>query len=258
MCGRYASIRSADDLMAEFDVEEPALEETLPPDYNVAPTKPVHLVLERPARPADPRRGVGERRRPVRQLRTARWGLVPSWADDPAAGARMINARVETVAEKPAFRTPVARRRCVVPADGYYEWYADTGTKRPHFLRRRDEGLLAFAGLYDIWRDPRRQDGDPAAWVWSCAILTTQATDDLGHVHDRMPMVVGEKSRSSWLDTSLTDPRAACRMLVPAGEQGLVAYPVARDVGDVRNNGSYLIEPLRSTAADADDVPTLF
>lgn len=251
-------MRSADYLLDEFDVDELAIEEALPPDYNVAPTKSVHLVLERPARPAAPHRGAPERLVPARQLRVARWGLVPSWAKDPGIGAKMINARFETVTEKPAFRTAASRRRCLVPADGYYEWYADKGKKRPHYLHRRDDGVLAFAGLYDIWRDPGRPDGDPAAWVWSCTIITTEATDELGHIHDRMPMVVPSAHRSRWLDTTLTEPQVANRLLVAAGAEGLVTYPVSRDVGDVRNNGSHLIEPVTPSAADDDEVPTLF
>ncbi|MQA04726.1 MAG: SOS response-associated peptidase [Streptosporangiales bacterium] len=257
MCGRYASARSADDLIAEFDVDELAIEEALPPDYNVAPTDPVHVVLERPARPAAPERGLPERKLPTRQLRVARWGLVPSWASDPKIGARMINARVETVVQKPAFRTAAARRRCLVPADGYYEWYADEGTKRPHFLHRADGKGLAFAGLYEIWRDQKAAD-EAGGWMWSCSIVTTEATDDLGHVHDRMPMVVPTDRLATWLDTGLTDAARACELLLPAGSEGLVTYPVAKDVGDVRNNGPHLIEPLRSTAADDDDVPMLF
>lgn len=251
-------MRSADHLMAEFDIDEWADEDLLPPNYNVAPTDRVHVVLERPARPAVPERGVPARPEPARQLRTVRWGLVPSWADDPKIGSRMINARVETVAEKPAFRTAMSRRRCVVPADGYYEWYADEGTKRPHFLRRADEGVLAFAGLYEIWRDPRREPGDDGAWLWSCTIITTEATDDLGHVHDRMPMVVPADHRNKWLDGGFADALAARDLIVPAGSEGLVTYPVSRDVGDVRNNGSHLVEPLPGRGADDDDVPTLF
>ncbi|MBO0826288.1 MAG: SOS response-associated peptidase [Streptosporangiales bacterium] len=256
MCGRYASMRSADDLLAEFDVDELAVEEALPPAYNIAPTDTVYAVLERPARPAVPERDLPARTVPARQLRTVRWGLVPSWSPDAGSGPPMINARIETVAEKPAFRTAITRRRCLVPADGYFEWYADGTRKVPHFIRREDGGLLAFAGLYEIWRDPRRRDDEDDAWLWSCTIVTTTATDDLGHVHDRMPMVVPAAARALWLDTLMTDADAARRLPVPAGDQGLTAYAVSKDVGDVRNNAPYLVEP--AVGGEPDDVPTLF
>lgn len=238
-------MRGVDDLADAFGVDEVVDDEPLAPSYNVAPTDPVHIV-----------RSAGG----ARQLRVARWGLVPSWADDPRIGARMINARYETVGEKPAFRTALARRRCVVPADGYYEWYADAGAKRPHFLHRADGGVLGFAGLYEVWRDPRRRsDDEPGAWLWSCTIVTTAATDDLGHLHDRMPMVVPAEARAAWLDAALTDPVAARALPVPAAEVGLTAYPVSPAIGDVRNNGPHLVEPAPDDAPDGDStVPTLF
>lgn len=262
-------MRSADDLLAEFDVDELAVEETLPPAYNIAPTDTVYAVLERPARPAVPERNLPARTVPARQLRSVRWGLVPSWSQDTGSGPPMINARIETVAEKPAFRTAISRRRCVVPADGYFEWYrgggsgsggvvADGTRKVPHFIRREDGGVLGFAGLYEIWRDPRRPTDEDDAWLWSCTIVTTAATDDLGHVHDRMPMVVPAAERALWLDTRMTDAEAARRIPVPAGAQGLTAYAVSKDVGNVRNNAPYLLEPAPVGGLDEDDLPTLF
>ena len=150
MCGRYASSRRPQDLIEEFEVIEDKVKEPLAPDFNVAPTKPVYAVVERP--PSEDKSA-----EPLRQLRTLRWGLIPSWAKDPSIGNRMINARMETVAEKPAFRRAFSSRRCLLPADGYFEWYpteelGKTGKplKQPFFIRPRDGGVLAMAGLYAV------------------------------------------------------------------------------------------------------------
>jgi len=239
MCGRYASSRDVDDLVDEFDVAEAHIAERLPASYNVAPTDEVYAVLERPPRADRPQQ---------RQLRTLRWGLVPSWAKDPSIGSRMINARMETVAEKPAFRKAFASRRCLVPADGYFEWYVTEQTtkagkpvKQPFFIRPKDNGILAMAGLYEIWRDQSRPDDDPGAWRWTCTIITTTAEDELGRIHDRMPLMVGADRWDAWLDP--LHP-AALELLEPALPGRLQAYPVGPMVSNVRNNGPELIEPL--------------
>ena len=215
----------------------------LEPDYNVAPTKEVYAVVERP-----PDREKQEP--PQRQLRVLRWGLVPSWAKDAAIGNRMINARMETVAEKPAFRRAFASRRCLLPADGYFEWYptdeltkAGKPKKQPFFIRPKDGGVLAMAGLYEIWRDPDKADDDPDRFRWTCTVLTTEAEDDLGHIHDRMPLMVPRERWADWLDpTKSGDDRLA--LLEPAAPGRLEAYPVSTAVGNVRNNGAHLLDPL--------------
>ena len=157
MCGRYASSRTPEQLLEEFDVAADRLAEPLAADFNVAPTKEVYAVLDRPPRGEDDQDGPAAG--PERQLRALRWGLVPSWAKDASIGNRMINARMETVAEKPAYRRAFAARRCLLPADGYYEWYATAQLtkagkprKQPFFIRPTDGGVLAMAGLYEIWR----------------------------------------------------------------------------------------------------------
>ena len=179
-----------------------------------------------------------------------RWGLVPSWAKSPSVGARMINARTETVAEKPAFRKAFASRRCIIPADGYYEWYAtDQKTakgkarKQPFFIRPEDSAMLPMAGLYEVWRDRSRPEDDADAFRWTCTILTTEATDELGRIHDRMPLLVDRGSRAAWLDPrrEIEDLTA---LLTPAQQSGLTAYPVSTAVGNVANNGPQLVEPL--------------
>ncbi|HSK26836.1 MAG TPA: SOS response-associated peptidase [Jiangellales bacterium] len=238
MCGRYASSRSPEDLAEEFEVDRVDVRERLEPDWNVAPTKPVPAVFER----RDRATGAVARR-----LAVVRWGLVPSWAKDVRIGSRLINARVETVHEKPAFRRAFAARRCLLPADGYYEWYGEVrGRKQPFFIRPRDGGVLAMAGLYEIWRDPAvPDDDDPAAFVWSSTVLTTTAEDALGHLHDRMPMTVERDHWAQWLDPAAgANPDALRGLLVPAAPGRLEAFPVATLVNDVRVNGPELVEPL--------------
>jgi putative SOS response-associated peptidase YedK len=248
MCGRYASSRKPEDLVEEFEVEESRVEQALPPDYNVAPTKEVYAVVERPASKDsdDP-----AQRQPRRQLRVLRWGLVPSWAKDPAIGNRMINARMETVAHKPAFKRAFAVRRCLLPADGYFEWYpteqlgaAGKPLKQPFFIRPQDHGVLAMAGLYEIWRDPTRGDDDPDRFRWTCTVLTTEAEDAVGHIHDRMPLMVDRARWADWLDPTISRSDDLLALLEPAAPGRLEAYPVSREVNNVRNNGPELVEPL--------------
>ncbi len=244
MCGRYASSRRPEDLVEEFEVDRSMVRESLAPDYNVAPTKPVYAVVQRP--PAG-----DEKRSTERQLRVLTWGLVPFWAKDPSIGNRLVNARVETVTEKPAFRKAFATRRCLLPADGYYEWYttdqktkAGKPLKQPFFIRPADGGVLAMAGLYEIWRDPARDDDDPDRFRWTCTVLTTEAEDDLGRIHDRMPLLVERERFSAWLDPTVSSAEDLTRLLVPAAPGRLEAYPVSTEVNNVRNNGAHLVEPI--------------
>ena len=255
MCGRYASARSRIELLEEFAVERDRVDEPLTPDYNVAPTKPVYAVMtrmprgERQPKPAGEQAEVGQRSNgsgPMRELRVVRWGLVPSWAKDISIGSRMINARAETVSEKPSFRNAFARRRCLLPADGYYEWQLPAaGTKapkQPYFICRPDHAPLAFAGIYELWRDRSMPDDDPAAWLWTAAVITTTAPDELGEIHDRMPMVIDHASWADWLDPANTDAADVRAMLAPAVAHGLISYPVSLAVNSVRNNGPELVK----------------
>jgi len=244
MCGRYASSRKPEDLIEEFEVTQPRIPAPLEPDYNVAPTKEVYAVMERP--PSEDKSAPAER-----QLRVLRWGLVPSWAKDPSIGSRMINARMETVAEKPSYRRAFSSRRCLLPADGYFEWYpteektkAGKPKKQPFFIRPKGGGVLAMAGLYEIWRDPTRDDDDPDRFRWTCTVLTTDAEDSLGHIHDRMPLMVSPDRWARWLDPSVSGKDELLSLLVPAAPGQLEAYPVAPLVNNVRNNGPELLEPL--------------
>jgi putative SOS response-associated peptidase YedK len=244
MCGRYASSRKPEDLVEEFEIDQNEVKETLAPDYNVAPTKKVYAVVQRP-----PSRDSDEPAQ--RQLRTLTWGLVPFWAKDPAIGNKMINARMETVTEKPAFRKAFASRRCLLPADGYFEWYptdqktkAGKPLKQPFFIHPADGGVMAMAGLYEIWRDPTRDEEDPDRFKWTCTVLTTSAEDDLGHIHDRMPLLVEPARYTAWLDPSAAAADDLKSLLVPAAPGRLEAYPVSTQVNNVRNNGAELLEPL--------------
>ncbi|MFZ2479108.1 MAG: SOS response-associated peptidase [Propioniciclava sp.] len=212
------------------EVVEPAVA-----NFNVAPTDPMPAVIER----EDKASGTV-----LRKLVAPRWGLVPSWAKDASSGARMINARVETVASKRAFAVPFARRRCLIPADGYFEWTTQTENgrtvKQPWFLHPA-RGRFVMAGLYEFWRHPL--DG---TWLTSATIITTVATDALGHIHDRMPMVVDPGDWGTWLDPRAVDADLA-RSLLSAPE-GLVAHEVSRAVNSVANNGPEMIRPLEPPA----------
>jgi putative SOS response-associated peptidase YedK len=242
MCGRYGASWEVDDLVAEFDLAsvDVGVEERLEPDWNVAPTKPVYAVVTRRPR-GEPAAD------PSRRLVTLQWGLVPFWAKDPKSGARMINARIETAAEKPAFREAFVKRRCLLPADGYYEWYTPENAgprtpKQPFFIRRHGGGPLAMAGLYEFWRNPAAARDDPSAWLRTCTILTTTATDAVGHIHDRQPLFVDPAAYAAWLDPDPADPAALTDLLTT--DVGLEAYPVSTAVNNHRNNGPELIDPL--------------
>src|SRR4051795_5530604 len=238
VCGRYAVSARPERLADQFDVVD--IFDGLPePDYNVAPTVTVPAVLERTVRHGD---DAGQVRR---RLAPLTWGLVPSWAKDRSIGARLINARVESVAEKPAFRRAFAARRCLLPADGFYEWYTPEGPtdsprgkgkKQPFFLHRADGGLLVMAGLYEIWRDPTRDRADDDAWLRTCTVITTQATDAAGHIHDRMPMVVTPEAVAAWLDPTVTDPDRVLELLAVTDADALEAYAVSTRVNRVQNN----------------------
>ena len=252
VCGRYASSREPEEIVEEFEIHT-ALPPRIEADYNVAPTKQVYAVVERPPRKDEPD---APELPAERQLRVVTWGLVPSWAKDPKIGSRMINARMETVAEKPAYRRAFERRRAILPADGYYEWYEPEGDsplgrtkagkprKQPFFIRPRDGSMLAMAGLYELWRDPTKADDDPARWLWTCTVITTEAEDDLGRIHDRMPLMLTPDRYDAWLDPANHDRDQLLGLLQPAAPGLLEAYPVSTLVSRVDNNGPELVEPL--------------
>ncbi len=261
------------------------------PDYNVAPTKAAPVVLERrprpgvlgeddaaPSRPpgtgpaeddgnggakgdvvagepgldADGAPGDPSERDVVRQLRPLVWGLVPSWAKDRSVGSRLINARAESLLEKPAFRKAAIARRCLVPADGWYEWQKSPTVKdrkgrprkQPFFVTDSEGDVLAFAGVYEFWRDPARDPDDPQAWLTTYAIVTTSAVGQMERLHDRMPLALPREHWDRWLDPEVRDPDEVRALLVPGDVGRFTLTPVSTLVNDVRNEGPELVEPL--------------
>ncbi len=251
MCGRYASFRSADDVADDVAIAELAEDaRLLPPSWNVAPTDEMRIVVERPAKVTTTD---GEKARPntgeiTRSLQLARWGLVPSWSKDPSGGARMINARSETLLDKPAFAKPLAVRRCLVAADGYYEWQKlplppgakanAKPPKQPYWIHRDGEPVF-FAGLYEFWRDRTKSDDDPDRWLVTSTIITTAAAEPMVHIHDRMPVALPSSLWDEWLDPAVGAEQAAALLTHPLDEFAL--RPVSPLVSSVQNNGPGLL-----------------
>ena len=239
MCGRYVSATPPGEVAKYFGALAPSPEHVLSPNHNVAPTQTVYAVREREG---------------VRSLDTLHWGLVPFWAKDPKIGNRMINARAETVADKNAFRVPLARRRCIIPADGFYEWQRLEGSKRkqPMFISRPDGEPFAFAGLWEKWRDADNldDDGEPLE-LHSCTIITCEANDAMAEIHDRMPVVLPPGAWDFWLDPANNDSEAVSGLLVPAPSGLIRMHPVSTEVNNARNNGAHLIERADPIEIDA-------
>lgn len=287
MCGRYVIARAAGDLMDALGIEVPDVDGAeatgeqleLRPDYNIAPTKDVPIVLERLIE-ASGQVSTGQTtagQMPSgyrRELHVARWGLVPIWAKDLSFSSRAFNARSETVTSKPTFRSAVKARRCAIPVDGYYEWLAPEkpgGRKRPFFVHRKDGAPIVFAGLYEWWKDPNPQQdsasheaadsgtGDTREenpWVLSCTMLTCASPSadsvgtagELGRLHDRLPVPLGDEAAlSAWLDPQNQDAAALVAEAVAHAYDSLgewEMHEVDTAVGNVRNNGPELITPI--------------
>lgn len=220
MCGRYTLMTPVETLAEEFELTGPLPEVST--NYNVAPTQEVAAVLEED----------GERR-----LETLRWGLIPPWADDPQIGSRMINARGETVAEKPSFRAAFKKRRCLIPADGFYEWRRTDDGKQPHYIRMKDGRPFAFAGLWETW-------GKNGEEIRSCAIITTEANELLSEVHHRMPVIVAPENYEAWLDPGVQEAGHLTPLLAPYYNDPIETYPVSRFVNSPANNAPGCVEPL--------------
>jgi putative SOS response-associated peptidase YedK len=219
MCGRFGLKASAGELQRAFALE--SAPDDLPPRYNIAPTQQVLGIVGTDAGP---------------QAQYFRWGLIPSWARDPSIGNRMINARGETVASKPAFRSAFRSRRCLVPASGFYEWKREGGGKVPHWITTRDGGLLAFAGIWESWKAPEGE-------VRSLAIVTTAPNPLLSPIHDRMPVLLFGAAREEWIRSG-SDPVALEAMIRPCPDELLRAYPVSTLVNSPANDLPTCIEPL--------------
>jgi putative SOS response-associated peptidase YedK len=233
MCGRYVAAAPPSEIAKYFAAAPPAeTEKLLEPSYNVAPTNEVYAVVERDDE---------------RVLDHFRWGLVPLWAKDIAIGSKMINARAEGIATKNAYRHAFRKQRCLIPADGFFEWKKIEGEKRkqPMYIHRVDGEPLAFAGLWETWRGPDR-DGEP---LYTCTIITTSANETMAPVHDRMPVILPPDLWEKWLDPEMQDTNELMRYLQPAPASLLTLYPISTAVNNVRNKGVELLIPK-------DDLPT--
>jgi len=225
MCGRYVVAYDPQTLVSGFSVTRV---QPFPKRWNVAPQSAVPVVRETRE---------GER---VAEL--MRWGLLPHWAKDPALGNKLNNARAEGLFDKPSFRQAVRRRRCLLPASGFYEWQATASGKQPWFISATDAPLLAMAGLFEAWRPPG--SAEDAEWLLTCCIVTTAANALMAPIHDRMPVLLPREHWAAWLSRELQDPAALAPLLQPAPVAGLQAWPVARAVNRSSVEGEALVEPL--------------
>ncbi|HMA70766.1 MAG TPA: SOS response-associated peptidase [Xanthobacteraceae bacterium] len=227
MCGRYLITSAPEAIRALFRyLEEP----DFPPRYNVAPTQPVPIV----------RINTG-----ARSFALVRWGLIPSWVKDPRNFALLNNARGETVNEKPAFQNAMRRRRCLFPADGFYEWRADGAHRRPYLVRPHSGGPIAFAGLWETWIGPNGEE------VETACIVTTTANRGLAPIHDRMPVVIAPEAFDLWLDCARVDATTAAALIVPAPDNLFEAYEISTAVNGTANDSAALIEPVGRSATTA-------
>lgn len=243
MCGRYAATKDPATLAVEFDAVDATGGQPPEADYNVAPTKPVLSVVQRHPRRED---GGVDPATTERSIRVMRWGLVPGWAKDPSVGSRLINARAESAADKPAFRTATAKRRCLLPADGWFEWQRDGKRKQPYFLTPEDGSSIALAGLWSVWRPRDGADDDPP--LITCAVLTTDAVGPLKEIHDRMPLVLAADGWASWLDPDGEVPAELLRPPSPELVRRLELRPISNAVNDVGRNGPELLERVELPA----------
>lgn len=219
MCGRFTRGASIDVIADEFGVAEIFTE--LQPSFNIAPTQNLVSVVND-----------GQKK-----LVTMRWGLVPSWAKDLSLGSKMINARADTLTEKASFKNLIRKRRCLIVADGFYEWKAEGKEKTPYYIQLKSRQLFAFAGLYDLWSSP--QDGE----LTTCTIITTDANDFMQPIHHRMPVILSPEERDAWLDPGIKDQSYFLEMLKPYDAQGFKAHAVSKQVNSPKNNGPELILP---------------
>lgn len=228
MCGRFAFFSAHEATLKLFGLPDgtPAIE----PRWNIAPTQYVPAVrVEHEG---------------VRRLAMLYWGLVPHWAKEKAIGSRMINARADTLAEKPSFRTAFRRRRCLVLASGYYEWQALPSGKQPWFIRRRDRAPFAMAGLWETWVERAGQGGEPGTTLESCTIVTTDAGGRIAEIHHRVPAILEPQNYAAWLDPHGTDTAPLAPLLGGPQDGEMEAIPVSRRVNNARNEGPELVEPV--------------
>jgi putative SOS response-associated peptidase YedK len=228
MCGRYVRKTPIAELAARYGISHIACE--LEPSYNVTPTQPVAAI-------------VYNRRIEAQQLVTLRWGLVPAWAKDPSGAAKMINARSESLTEKPSFREAFRQRRCLILADGFYEWRTDDKAKQPFYIHKANGEPLVLAGLYEHWRTPDR------TWLSTCTIITTHANAQLTALHHRMPVILDPEQQAVWLNPDLQQPDQLQPLLQPYAEGAMAYYPVDKRVNSNRYDAPEAILPLETSEA---------
>jgi putative SOS response-associated peptidase YedK len=228
MCGRYRVSKRKREIEEHFKAASEESEEEWIPRYNVAPTQPVAVIRQHP-------------KEPVRKLSMMRWGLIPSWAKDASGSARMINARLESAATQPAFRDAMKSRRCLIPADGFYEWKKNGKIKQPYCFEVNGGKLFAFAGLWDRWKNPNGE------WIRSCSILTTRPNAATAPVHDRMPVILDPNDYDLWLDPGMNDTGAAAELLKPFDAQRMRAYPVSLRINNANNDDEESARPIKIT-----------
>lgn len=222
MCGRYRLSRRKQIIEEHFDTAD--WQDDWNPRFNVAPTQPVPVIRQHP-------------KEPIRQVSMMRWGLIPNWAKDPSMAQNTINAKSETAATKPAFRDPLRFRRCLIPADGFYEWKKTGVSKQPFCFEVRDGELFAFAGLWDGWKDPSGQ------WVRTCSILTTTPNAVTSAVHDRMPVILDPDSYDLWLDPAMQNVAVISELLKPFDARLMRCYPVSTRINHVANDDEECSRP---------------
>jgi putative SOS response-associated peptidase YedK len=223
MCGRYRLSRRKQLVEEYFDCV--SHEPDWSPRYNIAPTQPIPVIRQNP-------------KEPVRELSSMRWGLIPSWSKDPSAAAKMINARSETASTKPAFRDALKSRRCLIPADGFYECARTGKTKQPYCFEIGEGEMFAFAGLWDRWKDPSGN------WIKTCSILTTTPNAVTSAVHDRMPVILDPDSYDLWLDPCMTKVEAVSDLLRPFDARLMRCYPISTRINRVANDDAECSRPV--------------
>ena len=244
MCGRFVVARTLGEILTIFEIDE-VIGDVPGISYNIAPTQQIGIVVDRSFEKDETGAPIGEL---SRELHGARWGLVPRWAKSESEHAPLINGRIETILEKPSFKDSVIRRRCVIPASGYYEWHVDAdGNKQPFYINAGHDGMFALAGLYEWWRDPSKADDDPTRWLLSATTLTKDSAPELAHIHDRNPVLLTPDALEAWIDPhiegdlDLLDAVSAESNVVAAEAE---FFKVGAAVGQVRNNSAELILPL--------------
>lgn len=219
MCGRYVLIKT-NELGNRFNISK--ILDDIQPSYNIAPSQYMPVVV----------------RQSPNSIKIMKWGLIPSWAKDPAIGFKLINARAETISTAPSFRASFLRRRCLVPSDGFYEWKATGDSKHPYYFRPKDNSTFAFTGLFDIWKDAEGRE------IYSYTIITTEPNTVVRPVHNRMPVILHKEDEDSWLDES-SQPEKLLRLLKPIEPEYLECYEVGKEVGSPVNNNPKLIEKVK-------------